>query len=362
MSTRLYFRTFAYAGGGTMPSGEQSSLTADYTATNGFTLKRMHSLKGTSQTSHAGTSVATASAQSGLYGVFITNRCAEDQNIGGGGQTLTVNIAMQESNTLMNMGAGLTANVYVWRPSTGAIVGTVCANLALTGAAEPTAGSERSLQGTNASTTLVAALFADVLICEIWQTHTQGDAVARTGTFYYDGATVTTSNDTAVSDHASFLDFSSDSLSLENGFAAGDLNSTLGALTLSAAATSHLPGDVALTAAASVTWGGANATAGTIASGAVQQTATASVTWAGATIAGATWAPASIAVLTWTGAIIAKSAAQVTAQARATWDATPATSNVARDGWRTVADRNRRQLEYNNEVVMAFVKSYMEAM
>lgn len=233
MAHRLFFRNLVNVAAGTFPSGEQSALSADYTAASGATLKMMSintNFPG-GMTSHSGNSLASASAQSGLYGMFVSNRFGENQDISI--QTLTINIAMQESDTNMNMGAGLTANVYVWRPSTGALVGTLCANLALTGAAEPTAGSIRVVQGA-ATTSAVSALFADMIICEIWQTHTQGSAISYTGGLYFDGSVVTTVNDTLVTDHASFINFAFDNLQIEQGFANGALNVTLDALTLAA--------------------------------------------------------------------------------------------------------------------------------
>lgn len=233
MAHTLYLRDFNSNAGGTLPSGEQSTLTADYTASNGSTFKRLGINPGLpmSMVGYSGNSLAALTSQSGLYGMFIANRFGENSDISV--QTLTINIAMQESDANMNMGAGLTANVYIWRPSTGALVGTVCANLSLTGAAEPTAGSVRVVQGT-ATTSPVSTLFADVLICEIWQTHTQGAATSFTGGLYYNGSIVTTVNDTLVTDHASFINFSFDNLPIEIGFANGDLNTTLGAATLSA--------------------------------------------------------------------------------------------------------------------------------
>lgn len=240
MAHTLYLRDFSSNAGGTLPSGEQSALTADYTAASGSTFKRLGINPGLpmSMVGYSGNSLAALTPQSGLYGMFIANRFGENSDISI--QTLTVNIAMQESDANMNMGVGLTANVYVWRPSTGALVGIVCANVPLTGAIEPTAGSVRVVQGT-ATTTLVSTLFADVLICEVWQTHTQGAATSFTGGLYYNGSVVTTVNNTLVTDHASFINFSFDNLPIEVGFANGDLNVTLGAATLSSTGTVQNP-------------------------------------------------------------------------------------------------------------------------
>lgn len=241
MANRLYFRNVNNTVGGMLPSGEQSALTADYTAAGGATLKRLgvNPDPTAGMANHSGASLASLLPQSGLYGMFIANRFGENQDISS--QTVTINIAMMESDANMNMGAGLTANVYIWRPSTGTLVGTICANVALVGAIEPTAGSIRVVQGSAAATVPVSALFADVLICEIWQTHTQGAAVSYTGGFYFDGGVVTTVNDTLVTDHASFINFSFDNLQIEVGFANGALNATLDAATLTASGSVTTP-------------------------------------------------------------------------------------------------------------------------
>lgn len=315
MATRLFFRAFNNAVSGTFPSGEQSALTADYTATGGATLKRMATVAGSAMTSNDATSTASVLPQSGLYGMFVTNRFGEDQDIAN--QALTLNIAMLESDGNMNMGVGLTANVYVWRPSTGALIGTICANLALTGTAEPTAGSVRVVQGATSVSTPVSAKFADVIICEVWQTHTQGSAAAYIGGFYYEGGTISTTNDTLVSDHASFLNFAFDNLQLEVGFMDATFDVTLGALTLTASAstsTSATAADLTSTTTAAVTWGGASRIAANLAS-----TATASLAWAGASLVSAAVSSAAVASLTWNGALIADSAWSAVPTALLSW-------------------------------------------
>lgn len=161
----------------------------------------------------AGTSLANTSVQNCYMGMFATGTFDVGQTVGGGGQTMTLNIANSESNLAMNLGANLQCNVYVWRPSTGTKVGTVCANLAMTGDAEPgAANSVRVNNCTTASTTQVTAAAGDILVCEIWQVHTQGTAAAYSGSFYMDGGTENTTTNAVVTDHASYLGFSADTL------------------------------------------------------------------------------------------------------------------------------------------------------
>lgn len=236
MATKLYFHDVGNALTGTFPTAKQSALTQNYLVSGGNTLETMSTTKGTAMANAQGTSLATISSQSGFYKMFCSDTFDVNQNVGGGGQTLTVNIAMFESTANMNMGGGLTVMLYVWRPSTGAAVGTVNANTNLTGDAEPGSNSIRVDQGTTTTSTLVAALAGDVLICEVWQTHTQATAASNTGRIYFDGTVENTVNNTIVTDHASFLNFSADTLTFgaPPSGATGTFNNTLGATTLSA--------------------------------------------------------------------------------------------------------------------------------
>lgn len=249
MATRLYFHNATNGLSGTFPSGKQSALTQSYAATGATTLKTMDTTVGVAQASMAGASLAVTTAQNGFYGFFTSPAFSGSQNVGGGSQTVTLNIANQENNLFMNIGTNLTACIYVWRPSTGAVVGTVCANLALTGPVEPGGTNERTNIGTTTATSTVAASAGDVLICEIWQTHTQTTATSRTGTFYYDGTTTTTTNNTVVTNHASFLDFSSDTMSFGATPVGGTMAITLDNVALSAVGQTVVAGTMAITVA-----------------------------------------------------------------------------------------------------------------
>ena len=223
MATRLYFHAASNALSGTFPAGEQSSLVASYSATGANTLRKMDTAKGVLQSSTVAASLATLSEQTGFYGFFCSQPFSANQNVGGAGQTVTLNIANSMNGTQMVLGGDLRFNVYVWRPSTGAKVGTVGDALALTGDAVVSNTTERVNNGTTTATTQVAVLAGDVLVCEVWQIHTQTLAVTRTGTFFFDGTVVTAATNTFVGDHASFLEFSADNLT----FGASGVNATL---------------------------------------------------------------------------------------------------------------------------------------
>lgn len=282
MATRLYFHHAANTLLGTFPTDEQNAAVPSWTASGATTLRTMDKTRGAAQASLSGSSLANTSAQNAYFGFFCSRPFAANQNVGGGGQTLTLNIANSESNAAMNL-SDLRCYVYVWRPSTGAKVGDVRLINAMGGDIEVTGdGSARVNQATTTTTSTVAALAGDVLICEIWHLHTQADAVSRTGAIYYDGATENTTNDTVVTDHAGFLNFSSDTLTFLE------------------------PAELTSTAAASVTWTGeAVAASGSDWSLA----ATASATWAGASTSATSLSATALASLTWNGAAASAAAA-----------------------------------------------------
>ena len=236
MATRLYFHAASNALSGTFPAGEQSSLVASYSATGANTLRKMDTTKGVLQSSTVAASLATLSEQTGFYGFFCSDPLSANQNVGGAGQTVTLNIANSMNGTMMALGGDLRFNVYVWRPSTGAKVGTVGDALGLTGDAIVSNTTERVNQGTTTATTQVAALAGDILVCEVWQIHTQTLAVTRTGTFFFDGTIVTAATNTFVGDHAAFLEFSADNLTFATSGVSATLAVTLANDTVSSAA------------------------------------------------------------------------------------------------------------------------------
>lgn len=224
MATRLFFHAALNTLPGTFTVGKRSALVQDYLALGGDIIATMNTTIGSLMVLNEGNSLASAASQNGYYGVYCSGAFNAGQNVGGGGQTITINIAMYEASANMNMGAGMSGYIYAWRPSNGTLVGVVSDNLALSGDVEPGSFSIRAVQGTTVATTQVAVLAGDVLICEVWQTHTQADAVSRVGRLYYDGTVVTTVNNTIVTDHASFLDFSADTMTFTQSFSPGAIS------------------------------------------------------------------------------------------------------------------------------------------
>lgn len=241
MATRLFFHDASNGLTGTFPTGEQSSLTPTYSLPTASTLRTMNTTIGVGPMVELIDAVASAAPQTCFCGFFVSDTFDVNQNVGGGGQTITLNIGNGQSSTNMNWGNGLRADVYVWRPSTGAVVGTVLAGSAtLTGCIEPSSSvTLRCNQGTNTGSTQIAALAGDVLICEVFQVFTMTSALSRTGRWDFDGTTVTLTVQTTVTNHASFVEFSADNLTFGTPSGAdinGSFNKTLDNVTLSATA------------------------------------------------------------------------------------------------------------------------------
>lgn len=243
MATKLYLLSAANPLAGTFPTSEQSSQTASWSMTGASSLLAMRGTKGTAQGSFSGASLASTSPQIAFCGYFASDTLDVDQSVGGGGQTLTLNIANRETSLNMNFGSDLRCNVYIWRPSTGAKVGTICDCVVMTGDAEPSGSALTKVNNaTTTATSTVSALAGDVIICEIWQFHTQGAASSYTGSVYANGTTETLITNTTVTSHASFLSFSADTLTFGTPASSG-INATL-AVTLAADSASGSTGAI----------------------------------------------------------------------------------------------------------------------
>ncbi len=200
--TRLYFHDAVCTVSGTLPSGEQSARPKEWETTGGSTNRTMSPAIGTGQASLSGTSLAQTTGQRGLLGMFISPPLSGAQTVGGGDMIL--NAAEAEAHLDANFWINsLTA--YVWRPSTGALVGYI-RDTGASGGTEPTsASSEQVSHLMGLTTSPVSAADGDVIVGEVWAVHTQATATAYTCTFYYDGTTVNTTENAVVSNHASFL-------------------------------------------------------------------------------------------------------------------------------------------------------------
>lgn len=202
MATKLYFHDAANDLEGTFPAGEQSAQVAEATWTDANTLRKMNGNIGAAQVSTALAISRDTVNREEFIRFFSSLPLRGAQTVGGG--TATLNVADSESNAAANFWID-SVNVYVWRPSTGALVGTVRDAVDL-GGTEPTAINSEQVTTFTFTTSAVSAADGDVIICEIWADFTQGMSATYTLTFYYDGTTETTVENTIVSNHAAFLE------------------------------------------------------------------------------------------------------------------------------------------------------------
>ena len=173
---------------------------------NQATNRVMNTTIGTSQTSLANSSLAFT-AQKIYYCARFVSPLLGQSSIAA--NTWTYSFAAQQSSASarfpVNTGNPAYLNIYVWRTSTQAIVGTICdgatANISISAFT-----TERAFT-TTITGSAVSSINSndDVLVCEIWFKITQGTAGTFTQTFYFDGATENTSNNTVGSDHATFI-------------------------------------------------------------------------------------------------------------------------------------------------------------
>jgi hypothetical protein len=168
------------------------------------------------------------------------------QNVVALGGSITLNVADAESNLAANTHVnGL--SLYIWRPSTGAVVAYLLDTGGSLGGTEPTAQDNQQVNHI-AGVMLVpqAAREGDVIIAELWAFHTQAAATSYMATVYFDGTAENTTENAVVSDHASFVEFS-DTLQLQGySYAANLFYDSTGQLVIA----SSLPGGGAYVIAA----------------------------------------------------------------------------------------------------------------
>lgn len=175
-------------------------------AATAYKMRTMNTTIGTSQASLSLTTSADAgNTQNNFLGFFASEPLLGAQTVGGG--TMIFNTAELEANLASNWWInGLC--VYVWRPSTGEIVGYVRDYQGVSlGGLEPTAQAQEQVTHiTGITTSAVAAQTQDVIVCEIWVSALQGMATAYANQFFFDGTTVNTTENAVVTSQASFLE------------------------------------------------------------------------------------------------------------------------------------------------------------
>jgi hypothetical protein len=213
---KFYLHDANSAVSGTLPTGEHSASSPSVTASGATTPRTMTGTAGSSQASAALTTGANNSAQPSWFRTFVSVPLAA-QTIGAGNWQLS--LAGKEANASSNL--HFTAVIYAWRPSTGAVVGSLITDVASASTTEPGTG-QTAVNDTTIAGTAVEIADGDVLVCEIWRDATvqQGTATAYLNTVYYDGTT-----EASTTNEAAFI------LAPTNIFPQGDTAPTFGITT-----------------------------------------------------------------------------------------------------------------------------------
>jgi hypothetical protein len=203
VATRWFLRDITNSLSGTFPTGEQGAGTPTKSWAGSGTLKTLSTTKGTTQTFKTDT-VASASAQRHFIGFWCSPPLAA-QTISA--NTWTTFCADSEGNLSANYFANL-VNVYVWRPGTGAKVGTIIdgSNGASQGGTEPTSASSEQVTTWTFSGSAVVCQAGDVIIVERWAVFTPSMSSTYTLTFFFDGTTETGAENVVVASVASYIE------------------------------------------------------------------------------------------------------------------------------------------------------------
>lgn len=204
MVTRFYLHN-ATNGTLNLPTAEQSTLTADTNVEGSQTTNRL--MNTTIGTGMVGLVTSIASGTNEYYytrfvssPIFQTSLAAN---------TWTYNFATHQNQTAANFPVSgndqpVRVNCYVWRPGTGKIGTILDGNTASTideGGSAATVAHHVTFTGSS----VASMQNNDVIVFEVWFIVTP-DASGRTGTFYFDGSTINTTDNAIVTNHASFLE------------------------------------------------------------------------------------------------------------------------------------------------------------
>ena len=168
----------------------------------------MNTTIGASQTSLA--IVNTAISGNALYFTkFVSEALSGVSSITSGTNNWTYNFAAKESGANSNFPVNSSGTarmvIYVWRPSSQTKLGNIMDTNSTINTAEGTANTEVSHNVTGNGVTVSSVQDGDVICCEIWFANGQLSQ-PNTDTFYFDGTTATTTDNTTVSNHASFIE------------------------------------------------------------------------------------------------------------------------------------------------------------
>jgi hypothetical protein len=196
MATTFYLHAAASSNqSAKLPTTEQSTLTAYANFQAQSNNKSMNTTKGSSQAALTNTTFDTNSPANYFIGKWVSDLCINQSSISA--QTWTWAFACKtngDSGDLFPVDQNSTINVYVclyvWRPSTGAVVGKILDGITGDNQYAPASNSstnEFSEHDTFLGSAVSGIQANDVLVFEAWAGDVYTDGSATAWNFYYDG-------------------------------------------------------------------------------------------------------------------------------------------------------------------------------
>lgn len=227
MATKFYLHDELNNVEGVLPTGKQTSTLLNYSLTGAATNRLMDIGIGTLQANLTGSSAALATVQNGLLGMWVSP-AMNAGTVGGG--SINFSIAGSESNAASNFWPN-SLNIYVWRPSTGTKVGTIRDSTGNSLGGTEVGTSQTVVYISGITSSAVSMVAGDVIVVEVWSNITQSMGTSYTNNIFFDGTTESTTNGSASSNIASFIEFTEDVTSapivksITGNSATGDVNS-----------------------------------------------------------------------------------------------------------------------------------------
>lgn len=206
MVTRFYTHAASSTATGTLPTTKQSTQTVT-TGFDAFTVNRsMDTIVSTGTQTDISATLAGAGSTTTFHMTRFISKPLDQTSIAA--NTWTISVACWSNSSLpfypSRSNSLIPSCVYVWRPSTGAKIGTVFDGLSSTTTAQQGTTSERTSKVNFTGSAVTSMLTGDLLVYEA-QT---GTNVSSTNTLHYafDGATINTTDNATVTNHAAYLE------------------------------------------------------------------------------------------------------------------------------------------------------------
>jgi hypothetical protein len=184
---KFYLHDVTTSDTGTLPSASHSTnAPPSVTASGAATSRTLGATIGVLQTSGAGSTLSQTATQSMWIRTFCSDPIAA-QTIPK--QLYVFRCGASESNTNSTMGLGFT--LYVWRPSTGAVIGSnPLFDQGSFVSVTTTTEANYTVTAALSDTIAVTAADGDILVLEVWRRPgTQAMTASYTNTAFYDGTT-----------------------------------------------------------------------------------------------------------------------------------------------------------------------------